>query len=424
MRRPKASQAAQKGLELCKRYEESGQARDLAGGIKLLRASLARPGAPGELGSVLGNLATALWSRFEDTRDRDALDESIAMHSAAISGDWLGAEDRFYWMHDLARALRVRYDESRDSADLDTAITLGQASKAVSYRPPAGIWTARMSERAGDLEERARLRLAAAGQAATMAALADADVAVALRREVISAASADYRDHAGLLSSLGAALVMRAGLAEVCGHPEDAAADVAEAVQQHRAAALLTPDTHPLASRITGNLCRALTEQARRAGDRALLEEAAEAARLGFRQAGPDLAATAAAALVTVLAQRADGATDPAHISDLIDALQDPSIGPAAVPRTADLQLATGAALVRHYWLTGELPDLTRAVEHYRGVLSVHNQASGADLAAARSGLSATLRIRYERMGETADLTEATALARSALSAAVGAPTA
>ncbi len=137
-----------------------------------------------------------------------------------------------------------------------------------------------MSECGDDREERARLRLTQGGGAEVpWDALADSDAAVALRRAAIDAAPADYADHCGLRSNLGHALTMRAGTADACGHPQQAAADLAEAVELHRAAVRLVPETHPYAHRIIGNLCQALVEQAQRTGDRALLDEAAAAAR-------------------------------------------------------------------------------------------------------------------------------------------------
>lgn len=107
-------------------------------------------------------------------------------------------------------------------------------------------------------------------------ALADIDAAVELRREVIDVSPADYPDPAGLLSSLGAALTLRAVIADSCGRPEQATADSAEALDLHRAAARLVPETHPYAFRILGNLCRALLEQAH---DLADLDEAIDLAR-------------------------------------------------------------------------------------------------------------------------------------------------
>jgi hypothetical protein len=95
--------AAEKGLKLCRRHETSGRPADLAAGIRLLRSALACPGTPAELASVQGNLGAALWKRFEGTQDRAALDESIALRSAAISSGALGVATRSRWTHDLAR---------------------------------------------------------------------------------------------------------------------------------------------------------------------------------------------------------------------------------------------------------------------------------------------------------------------------------
>ena len=421
--RERGRRLAQQGLERCERYERTGQASDLARGIALLRDALTHADT-GQQVVICGNLGTALWRYFELTSSDAALDESIALRSAAIASGLLGADDLVPWMHDLRHSLRARYDKAGEPADIDLAIMLAEQLRGLPSwcRPPPGIWAAWMSECADDREERVRLRLPPdGGIQVPQDALADIDTAVALRREAIDAAPADYADPIGLQSNLGHALTTRSEVADACGRPEQAAADLAEAVDLHRAAARLVPETHPYAFRVAGNLCRTLLEQAQRTGDRALLDEAAVAARRSCRLASTgEVAKATRALLLTVLARRAYGATEPGIFSDLIDALEDPSIGGADADAVPERRMTAAAALSNHYWLTGEIASLTRAIAHCRAILSDPGEKAAGHQQAARSDLSTALRHRYEHTGEEADLTEATELARAALPAATG----
>lgn len=425
MMRERGRQLAQQGLELCQRYESTGQPDHLVRGIALLSDAMAHADGTGQQVIICGNLGTALSRYFELTSSDAALDDSITLLSAAVTSGLLGGEDLMAWTHGLRHSLRVRYDKAGKPADLDAAITLAGQLRGLpaSFRPPPDIWPAWLSESAEDREERARLRLRPDDAAeAPRDALADIDAAVELRREVIDVSPADYPDPAGLLSNLGAALTLRAVIADSCGRPEQATADSAEALDLHRAAARLVPETHPYAFRILGNLCRALLEQAQRTGDRALLDEAAVAARRSCRLAGTgEPAETTRALLLAVLATRASGATDPGMLRDLIDALEDPSIRGADAGAWPELRLDAAEALSDHYWLTGEIASLTRAIAHCRAVLSDPGEKAAEHLPAVRPVLSMALRNRYEHAGEEADLTEATELARSDLTAATGA---
>jgi hypothetical protein len=417
--RERGQRLAQQGLELCERYELSGRPDHLISGISLLREALAHAADNGQQAVIRGNLGTAEWRYFELTGSDAALNESIALRSAAIASGLLGAGDLVSWMHDLRHSLRARYDRAGGRADIDAAIMVGEQLRGLppAYRPPSGIWPAWMSEWADDREERVRLRLMPAGGAGVpQDALADIDAAVALRREAIDVALADYADPLGLRTNLGHALTTRAGIADACGRPQQAAADLAEAVDLHRAAARLVPQTHPYAFRVIGNLCQALLEQAQRTRDRALLDEAAAAARRCCGLASPGEEAEAAKALLlTILARRADGATEPEIVSDLIDALEDSSIGGADAGAVLERRLAAAEALRDHYWLTGEVASLTRAIAHCRAVLSASGEKAAEYRQAASFVLSTTLRHRHEHTSEAADLTEATELARSAL---------
>ncbi len=424
MARERGRRLAQQGLELCERYELTGRPDHLVKGIALLRDALADAGDRGQQAVICGNLGTAMWRYFELTGSDAALDESVALRVAAIASGLLGAGDLVSWMHDLRHGLRARYDRAGGHADIDAAIMLAEQLRALPpwYRPPPGRWAAWMSECADDREERVRLRLASAGAEVAQDALADIDAAVALRREAVDVAPADYADPLGLRSNLGRALTTRAGMADACGRPQQAAADLAEAVDLHRAAARVVPGTHPYGFRIVGNLCQALLEQAQRTGDRALLDEAAAAARRCRRLASPGEEAEAARALLlAILVRRANGATEPEIVSDLIDALEDPSVGETDDGGVPERRLAAVQALRDHYWLTGEVASLTRAIAHCRAVVSARGEKAAEHREAARFALSTTLRHRYEHTGGAADLTEATELARSALSDASGA---
>jgi tetratricopeptide (TPR) repeat protein len=412
-------QLAQQGLQHCQRYEVTGRPADLARGIGLLREGVAATSDPGEQALILGNLGTALWRHYELARDGAVLEESIAARTAACSSGLLGPEDFVKWTHDLRQGLRARYDRSGHDADLDAAIIVAGHLRGLPgwLHPPAGLWAAWLSEYATDLEDRAQLRAAADG--ADPAAAADAEAAVRLRREAISLAPADYPDHPGLRANLGAALTLRALLADRDGRPQQAGADLAEAVGLLQVAVRQAPATHPYAVKLDGNLCRALVEQAGRTGDRALLDEAVTAARRASQRArgGAEVTATRAL-LVMCLASRAQGSGDPASFRELIDVLEDPASPPASATQAAEWRLTAADAWHEYYWLTGDPASLTRAIEHCRAVLASPGEVAAAHRDTARFELSTGLRFRFEQAGAAADLAEATELARAALGVA------
>jgi hypothetical protein len=413
-------QLAQQGLRYCQRYEVTGQPADLSRGIGLLREGVAATSDPGEQALISGNLGTALWRQYELAGDGAALEESIAARTAACSSGLLGPEDFVKWTHDLRQGLRARYDRSGRDADLDAAILVADHLRGLPdwLHPPAHLWAAWLSEYATDLQDRAQLRAAADG--ADPAAAAGAEAAVRLRREAISLAPADYPDHPGLRANLGAALTLRALLADRAGRPQQAGADLAEAVGLLRAAARQAPATHPHAVKLDGNLCQALVEQAGRTGDRALLDEAVTAARRASQHArgGAEVTATRAL-LVMCLAHRAQGSSDPASFRELIDVLEDPASPAASASQAADWRLSAADAWHEYYWLTGDPASLTRAIEHCRAVLASPGEVTAAQRDTARFELSIGLRFRFEQAGgAAADLAEATELARAALGVA------
>ncbi len=416
-------QLAQQGLQHCQRYEVTGQPADLARGIGLLREGVAATSDPGEQALILGNLGTALWRHYELAGDGAVLEESIAARTAACSSGLLGPEDFVKWTHDLRSGLRARYDRSGRTADLDAAIQVAEQIRGLPpwFWPPPQLWAAWLSEYATDRQDRAQLRAAADGASAAPAALDDIETAVRLRREAIRIAPGDFPDQPGLRSNLGNALTVRALLGSPGGQPHAAERDLAEAVDLHREAVRLAPASHPYVIRLSGNFCRALVEQAARTGDQALLDEAVIAARQASQRARPgEEAAAARELLLMCLVGRAKDAADPASLSELIDALEDPASPPAGPDEAAERRLAAAEAWEQHYWLSGDPGSLTRAIEHGRAVLASPADAAARDT--ARFGLSTALRYRFEYAGQAADLAEATELARAALAAAADDP--
>src|SRR3984885_5531939 len=161
MMRERGRQLEQQGLELCQRYESTGQPDHLVRGIALLIDAMKHAEGTGQQVIICGNLGTALSRYFELTSSDAALDDSITLLSAAVTSGLLGGEDLMAWTHGLRHSLRVRYDKAGKPADLDAAITLAGPLRGLpaSFRPPPDIWPAWLSESAEDREARARLRL-------------------------------------------------------------------------------------------------------------------------------------------------------------------------------------------------------------------------------------------------------------------------
>ncbi|KAG9021406.1 hypothetical protein FRB95_002167 [Tulasnella sp. JGI-2019a] len=81
----------------------------------------------------LYNLALDLWDRFEQTGDRDDLDESIKYHQAALNLRPEGHPDRGSSLNNLAVGLGTRFKQTGDRDDLDESIKYHQA--ALNLRP-------------------------------------------------------------------------------------------------------------------------------------------------------------------------------------------------------------------------------------------------------------------------------------------------
>jgi hypothetical protein len=108
MMRERGRQLEQQGLELCQRYESTGQPDHLVRGIALLIDAMKHADGTGQQVIICGNLGTALSRYFELTSSDAALDDSITLLSAAVTSGLLGGEDLMAWTHGLRHSLRAR----------------------------------------------------------------------------------------------------------------------------------------------------------------------------------------------------------------------------------------------------------------------------------------------------------------------------
>jgi hypothetical protein len=106
MMRERGRQLEQQGLELCRRYESTGQPDHLVRGIALLIDAMKHADGTGQQVIICGNLGTALSRYFELTSSDAALDDSITLLSAAVTSGLLGGEDLMAWTHGLRHSLR------------------------------------------------------------------------------------------------------------------------------------------------------------------------------------------------------------------------------------------------------------------------------------------------------------------------------
>lgn len=400
---------------------------------------------PDEAAIIRGNLGTALSRLHRLTGARHALDESITLWGSALASGRLGLDDVAGWSYELRQALRNRYDLAGRRADLDAAIEVGALLGRLppGFRPPATV-AAWLSECADDLRQRAELPSRAADL------VADIDAEIALRRQALRIAPANYPDPGGLLANLGTALTRRAALTEAEAEPKQTAATLQAAVTALRDAVSLVTSGHPYAFQIYAQLAQALAALAVHTRERAPLDDAIAAAVRSRALAPPGEAADAGVGFLAVLiAERgrlgtgvmrgagSDPGTMGAGIGLLRQALAELDVlsreravgsraalaGTTGADATIEderlsLQTDLGVALRARYMETRDPADLDEAIDLARSVAASARRAAdrvrhGEDL----NRLAINLQTRYRRTGRLADLREAVSAHREGIAA-------
>lgn len=186
-------------LALAVRHRSGGTAADGAEAIGIMKEILATADPQNDqFYRFLGNLGSALTSRFLVEGDRADLDAAIDHLKQAVDSVPQTAADRNVVLSLLARALRLRYEAARDPDDLDRAATV--VDEALAAGQP-------VSE-----SREATLALAARSREWRFYHSrdpADLDAAVAAAREAVDLRRANGRDAVGQLALLARMLFTR-----------------------------------------------------------------------------------------------------------------------------------------------------------------------------------------------------------------------
>ncbi|KAJ7021504.1 hypothetical protein C8F04DRAFT_266660 [Mycena alexandri] len=216
--------------------------------------------------SSLDNLATALWTRFQQTGQLADLEESIAFHQRALELRPGSHPNRSSSLNNLANALRTRFEQTGQREDLEESIAFHQ--QALELRP--GSHPDR-SNSLNNLANALQTRFEQTGQ------LADLEESIAFHRQALELRPGSHPNRSSSLNNLANALRTRF---EQTGHRED----LEESIAFHRQALELRPGSHPARSNSLSNLATALQTRFEQTGQLADLEES-----ITFRQQASEL---------------------------------------------------------------------------------------------------------------------------------------
>jgi tetratricopeptide (TPR) repeat protein len=367
-------------LVLWARYQSSMAPGDLDEAITVRRSIVeATPAGDAERSQRLSSLSTALLSRFLGQEETADLDEAAETLRAALD-EAADGDERLYLMSDLASTLHLRFTRRETRADLEEAASLARdATAAVSPQTPPGLLVnlavvldarARMTGTLDDLDTAIRLvrRAATATAAHSPARTGQEREYIRMRVEGIwTRPAADQEpSHAEVLRFLGIYLTRRFEWTDVL-------ADADAAIELRRQALTALGDGAER-TRYLASLSYMLASRYRVSGERADLDEAVAAGREAAA-AAPDNA-THLALLSDTLRARFSESGDETELEEAVELAR---CAARLTPEHDDRRTAGLATLCQvlrtRYSLHPYLPDLDEAVNAARQALA----AAGAD---------------------------------------------
>jgi tetratricopeptide (TPR) repeat protein len=390
------------------RYELAGRAADREEAIGFGRRAVAAD--PNSLRNLrtLGMMLNSRYSAVGNTAD---LDEAVAFARRAVT---VAPHDEGP-MADLARSLWSRFYGIGNRADVDETIALGEQLVAMDpaeedltgYQALLGMAFRARFDRFHDLADRAA--------AETWERLAAVE-----RDEWADGVGPEHGEGWAALRGLRAL-----GYLNMATESDDPSA-LDRAIVLTEEVVGLFPDGHPGQLQTMANLVTGLWTRFTRRGDVADLDRAIGIARAAVAAgSGPDVQL----ALGNVLHARYTRFGQPSDLDDAITAIRaalddiDHADAPDGDADGGDADddgrmLATlanlGLALRRRFELTGQVSDLTEAIEAGRAATQL---VTGEDSVIPLSNHSATVLLRFRAFGDQADLAEAIALGRAAVAA-------
>jgi hypothetical protein len=368
--------------------------------LAALREQLGRAADHPDPAGRLNDLGTDLLALFEQTGERDALDESVAAGRAAVAATPEGDPDRAMYLNNLGNALLTLFEQTGVRGALDEAVEAERAAVAAA--------SAEDPDRAAILTNLGNTLQALFACTGELAVLVEA---VDVGRAALVAAPDDFADRAALLSNLGGALRMLFGRTGESGV-------LAEAVEVGRAAVDATPADHPYLAGRLNNLGNALRVSSEQTGELGVLAEAVESMRAA-------VAATPAEQPVRAMHLNNLGCTFLAWFErtgdqDVLEEAVETGRAAAAAtsaddPDRAAILTNLGNTLLALFACTGERDVLDEAVVTERAAVMA-TPADHPDRAMHLSNLGGPLLALFERTGEPAVLAEAVEALRQSVS--------
>ncbi|MFH8365283.1 CHAT domain-containing protein [Streptomyces sp. NPDC018031] len=352
------------------------------------------PGAGAGPGAGADPLAAAERARraYARTRDPELLATALELCRTAVDGCGrrpVGDPYRTSCFATLGVLLRLGYERDRSGETLAEAVAAGRAAVAEA-RPEDPEFSRHLCALAVSLLE----------MFTRTCDLAVLDESIALYRRGLSVCPSFHPRYAGIQAGLSGALLRRAQY-----EPDPEVLD--EAVRFGRAAVRSTPTGHPQGPTRLAELGAALLQYAIGTSSLTALDEAIEIYRraLSALPAGHPSQRAVRTALDSCLRSR-----------KVLHAARERGRAPGA-PRPAggswDEELRRASAFLAQYELTGELPDLERAITGFEATLRGAAGVGIREAAVARLGTA--LWSRYERGGDRRDLDQAVDLLRESL---------
>ncbi|KAL5479010.1 hypothetical protein ACEPAI_2298 [Sanghuangporus weigelae] len=382
------------------RFEESGNREDLDQAIAFRQTALdSCPNNNSYLSETMFGLALFLYSRFERWGATEDLERSINLDRDALALRPEGHPDRDLSLNNLAMSLKTRFDQSGTMRDLEDAIALKRS--ALDLRPDGHP-----------------LRASALGNLATSlstrfdqnGSMQDLDDAIALERSALELLPEGHPLRARALGNLATFLTKRF---DQIGRLQD----LDHAIALQRSALALLPEVHSDRALSLGNLATFLSKRFDQNGSMQDLEDAIALQRsaLEFLPEGHPARSMSLCNLASSLSTRFD---QNGRVQDLEDAIalyrSALEFLPEGHPGRSMSLCNLATFLSTRFDQNGRMQDLEDAIALHRSALELRpeghpNRASSLD------NLALSLKKRFNQIGVMRDLEDAIALHRSAL---------
>ncbi|KAN0100021.1 CHAT domain containing protein [Tylopilus felleus] len=370
------------------RFQRGGGIRYLDEAILLLREAIELyPQGQLDRSTLLNNLATCLWIRYNQLGAVGDLEQAIVLNRKALELCLPGHPHHSCSLNNLASCLRTRYNQLGAVGDLEQAIILHR--EALALRPPGH------PHRSSSLNNLATCLSTRYDQ---FGAVGDVEQAIFLHREALELCPPGHPDRSASLINLASCLLTRYDQLGAVG-------DLEKAIVLHREALELRPPGHPRRSTSLNNLASCLETRYDQLGavgdlDQAIMlnQETLELCPPGH----PDRA-TSLINLASCLSTRYDqlGAVEDLEQATLLqrEALE---LCPPGHPDRSSVLINLASYLKTRYDQLGTVEDLEQAILLSREALELRPHGNPYRSAALQD-LVGYLRTRFTRSEQAED---------------------